>query len=139
LSAISAQGHIPGGKATSAWDIPVNLAGVGGVRASLDDMVAYALAALGRGPQATVAHILTSQQPVNLGPGAATGPGAEMGMGWAIARVGERQVLLHEGGTGGFSAFVAVERQAGRAVVLLSDTAVHSMGGLQEVGLQLLG
>jgi serine-type D-Ala-D-Ala carboxypeptidase/endopeptidase len=136
---VVAAGHIPGGVATSAWDIPVNLAGVGGVRASLDDMVAYARAALGRGPAEVVAHIRASQQPVDLGRGAAAAPGAEMGMGWAIARVGARQLLLHEGGTGGFSAFLAVEPQAGRAVVLLSDTAVHGLGGLQDTGLYLLG
>ncbi len=134
-----ARGHLPTGQPTSPWDIPVNLAGVGGVRASLDDLVAYARAALGRGPAGPVAAIQASQQPVSLGPGAASAPGAEMGMGWAIGQFGGRQALLHEGGTGGFSAFVAVERPAGRAVVLLSDTALHGVGGLQAVGLHLLG
>jgi serine-type D-Ala-D-Ala carboxypeptidase/endopeptidase len=136
---VVAPGHIPGGRATSPWDLQVNLAGVGGVRASLDDMVAYALAGLGRGPAATVAAIRASQKPVDLGAVPVGAPGVDMGMGWALLRVGDRQVRLHEGGTGGFSAFVALDPQVGRAVVLLSDTAVYSVGGLQDVGLHLLG
>jgi hypothetical protein len=60
--------------------------------------------------------------------------------------------VVHEGGTGGFSAYVAIAKprggesgdrgggatDRGRAVVLLSDTAVHSLGGLGDLGLHLL-
>jgi hypothetical protein len=51
-------------------------------------------------------------------------------------------VAIHEGGTGGFSSYIAVEKgngpSGGRAVVILCDTAVHSMGGLSDLGLHLL-
>jgi serine-type D-Ala-D-Ala carboxypeptidase/endopeptidase len=138
---IAAQGHLPNRKPTSAWDSAVNLAGAGDVRASLDDMVLYAQAALGFGDPATVAHIARSQQVVDLGPRgkAAQAPGTLMGMGWGTAIVNGTNVLCHEGGTGGFTASLAVDRQAARAVVLLADTAQDSLGGLQPLAFHLLG
>ena len=50
-----------------------------------------------------------------------------------------RDLLLHEGGTGGFSSLVALDPQHGRGVVLLADTALSDMGGLSDIGLALLG
>ena len=138
---VVAKGHLPGGKVTSAWDFPTNLAGVGGVRASLDDMVRYARAALGWGDKRTGGALARSQQPVDLGPATARGQaqGPQMGLGWLIAPVAGRRIVCHEGGTGGFSASVAFEPENRRAVVLLSDTALHTVGNLESVALHLLG
>ena len=55
-----------------------------------------------------------------------------------LAPLNGRQVHAHEGGTGGFSSMVAFDREAGRGVVVLSDTALHSLGGLGGLGLHLL-
>ncbi len=41
LASAIAQGHLQSGITTSAWDFPVNYAGVGGVHANLNDMVRY--------------------------------------------------------------------------------------------------
>ena len=49
-----------------------------------------------------------------------------------------RTIVMHGGGTGGYSSFVAFDRAAKRAVVLLSDTALASFGGLGQLGLHLL-
>jgi hypothetical protein len=46
--------------------------------------------------------------------------------------------LQHEGGTGGFSALVIVDKQAERGVVILSDAAQTDLGGLGSVGLHLI-
>jgi D-alanyl-D-alanine-carboxypeptidase/D-alanyl-D-alanine-endopeptidase len=135
------QGHLPSGQPTTAWDAAVNLGGAGDVRASLDDMVQYARAALGHGDRRTVDSIARSQRVVALGPaGPAAQPmGTRMGMGWGTASIGGTEVLCHEGGTGGFSSTLAVDRRGGRAVVLLADTALHSLGGLQPLAFHLLG
>ena len=61
-----------------------------------------------------------------------------MAMNWIIAPLNGRPVHVHEGGTGGFSSLVAFDREAGRGVVVLSDTALHSLGGLGSIGLHLL-
>jgi serine-type D-Ala-D-Ala carboxypeptidase/endopeptidase len=47
-------------------------------------------------------------------------------------------IIMHPGGTGGYSSFVAFDRAATRAVVVLSDTALTDVGGLRMLGLHLL-
>lgn len=126
----AAVGHTPNGRTTPAWTFPVDLAGVGGVRATLEDMVRYVQAELGRADAPIVAALETTQQPLSQTP--------PMGMNWMLMPVGERRVLVHEGGTGGFSSFVAVDRTRGRGVVILSDTAWHSIGSLGSLGLHLV-
>jgi len=125
-----ATGHTPNGQAAAPWTFPVDAAGVGGVRATLDDMVRYVQANLDPASTPLAGALERAQQPVGQQP--------PMAMNWMIASLGERPVLVHEGGTGGFSSFVAVDRGAGRGVVILSDTAWHSLGGLGSLGLHLL-
>ena len=126
----AAVGHTPNGRPTSAWHFQTNLAGVGGVRATLDDMVRYVQGNLGAidasiSPALELAQKKVSEQP-------------PMAMNWMLARVGERIVHTHEGGTGGFSSFVSVDREKQRGVVILSDTAWHGIGGLGSLGLHLV-
>jgi serine-type D-Ala-D-Ala carboxypeptidase/endopeptidase len=47
-------------------------------------------------------------------------------------------IIMHGGGTGGYSSFAAFDREAKRAVVLLSDTALTSLGGLATLARHLL-
>lgn len=127
--ATPAAGHLPGGQATPAWTITTNLAGVGMVKATLDDMVAYARAQLGEAPPALVASLRRTQQPLAHG----------FGMAWSLRTLQGRGLVMHEGGTGGFSALVMLEPAARRAVVVLADTALTDLGGLGDLGLALLG
>lgn len=123
-----AQGHGATGRAVPAWTIVPSLAGVGMVRARLEDMVNYAQAQLGVVPTPLAGRLLQTQQPVAAG----------MGMNWALPTLEGRQLVLHEGGTGGFSAIVALDRAAQRGVVMLADTALHDLGGLGDAALPLL-
>lgn len=129
LGAAPAAGHLPDGTRTPAWTIATNLAGVGMVKATLNDMVAYARAQLGDGPPALVAQLRRTQQPLAHG----------FGMNWMLPTLHGRAYALHEGGTGGFSSLVALEPAAKRAVVVLADTALTDLGGLGELGLALMG
>src|SRR6185436_16614677 len=108
--------------------ISTNLAGVGMVRASLNDMVKYAQAELQAGNPVTQRMRMT-QQPLANG----------YAMNWAYTKVKGHDLVLHEGGTGGFSSIVALEPAKGRAVVVLADTLLADMGGLSNLGLPLLG
>lgn len=126
----AAQGHTPNGQPTSAWHLQTNLAGVGGVRATLEDMVRYVRGELGQLPTPVLPALKLSQQPVSTQP--------RIAMNWMLAPVGGQQVLMHEGGTGGFSSFVAVDVQRQRAVVILSDTSWNSIGSLGTLGLHLV-
>ncbi|PRH83752.1 serine hydrolase domain-containing protein [Arenimonas caeni] len=128
----AARGHAPNRNVVPAWTFRDDTGGVGGVRATLDDMVAYVQGQLGGAPADLQPLLDLTQAP------AWTGGRPEMGMGWIIAPLNERRVHVHEGGTGGFTSMVVFDRQAGRGVVVLSDTAQHSLGGLGSLGLHLL-
>lgn len=128
----NAQGHAPNGREVPAWEFAPELAGVGGVRASLNDMIAYVEAEMGRRASPLAGAIERSQSPIH------PVQGTPMAMGWMIAPLQGEQVLVHEGGTGGFSSFVAFRADRSRGVVVLSDTALTSLGGLSSIGLHLL-
>lgn len=129
----SVTGHWPGGQVVSAWNFPSGMAGVGGVRATLDDMVAWAQAqndpdtdtAIGRAIALTHNSVEVAEP-------------LARGMGWFIRGQGKERTLWHEGGTGGFSSLVAFQPAIGRAVVVLADTALTDTGGLGELGMHLL-
>lgn len=128
----AAQGHAPNTQPVPAWTFKPDLAGVGGVRATLDDMVAYVQGQLGSAPKDLMPALELAQQPVW------TSGQPTMAMNWIVAPLNGRPVHVHEGGTGGFSSLVAFDRETARGVVVLSDTAVHSLGGLGSLGLHLL-
>ncbi len=124
-----ATGHLPSGQPTSAWHVVNNLAGVGMVRATLDDMVIYAQAHLGQADAALLTPLTLTRQPLQ----------GRLGMNWMVFNVQGRDLVAHEGGTGGFSSLVALEPKAQRAVVVLTDAALSDLGGLGLLGHALLG
>ncbi|AKC85946.1 serine hydrolase [Pseudoxanthomonas suwonensis] len=125
-----AVGHTPNARPASPWHFATNLAGTGGVRATLDDMVRYMQGGLGRIDAPIRTALEATHAPVSEQP--------PMGMNWKRVPVKDRTVLMHEGGTGGFSAFASLDPQRQRGVVVLSDTAWHSIGSLGSLGLHLV-
>nr|HPH70545.1 serine hydrolase [Kofleriaceae bacterium] len=130
---VAAKGHTPGGREVPAWEFTDAMAGVGGVRASLDDMARYAAALLGRGDAGVVANLVQATTPL-LTP--VDGPA--MAVGWPVLTVGANTIIAHNGGTGGFSSFIAVDKTRQRAVVVLADTSMASFGYINELALHLL-
>ena len=128
----AAVGHTPDTKATSAWTFPTDFAGVGGVRSTLDDMVRYVQGQFGGAPKPLDADFRLTHAPV------ANDAKAPIAMHWMLAPLNGRTFLAHEGGTGGFSSFVAFDPKTEFGVVILSDTALHARGGLGSLGLHLL-
>jgi len=57
-----------------------------------------------------------------LAPAGAT-PGRQVGMFWQTSVREGRTITWHNGRTGGYSAFLGLDREAGRAVVVLADVA----------------
>jgi len=131
-----AQGHLANAMPTVPWDFPADMAGVGGVRATLPDMVRYLEGELGtRESEITPALARTQQQVAKVGD-------HTMGMNWEVLSTANiangHTIIMHGGGTGGYSSFVAFDRAAKRGTVLLSDTALTDLGGLVTLGLHLL-
>lgn len=127
-----AQGHTPDTRPTPPWTLATDLAGAGGIRATLDDMVHYVQAQLGLRASPLAEAIALAQQPVD------TGAASRMGMNWIIAPLDGSDIHLHGGGTGGFSSMVAFDRQRQRGAVVLSDTSLTTLGGVQDIALHLI-
>ncbi|MGN9808218.1 serine hydrolase domain-containing protein [Micromonospora sp. BQ11] len=58
-----------------------------------------------------------------------------VGYGWFTTRYADREVVWHNGGTGGFRSYVGFERATGRGVVVLGNTERD----VDPIGLRLLG
>jgi hypothetical protein len=108
------------------------MAGVGGVRATLPDMLRYLEGELGTRESAITPALARTQELI------ARVEGHMMGMNWNLATRNGRTRISHEGGTGGYSSYAGFDRAAKRAVVLLSDTALTASGGLGSLGAHLL-
>jgi D-alanyl-D-alanine-carboxypeptidase/D-alanyl-D-alanine-endopeptidase len=127
-----AEGRLPNGMPAVPWDFHPDMAGVGGVRATLPDMLRYLEGQLGMRESAiTPALAQTQEQVANV-------DGHRMGMNWNLSFRNGHTHISHGGGTGGYSSFVGFDRAAKRAVVLLSDTALTATGGLESLGSHLL-
>jgi D-alanyl-D-alanine-carboxypeptidase/D-alanyl-D-alanine-endopeptidase len=130
-----AEGHFSNTLAARPWNFHVDMAGVGGVRATLPDMVRYVEGQLGMRESAiTPALARTQEQVAEIGR-------LRMGMAWFIQttaiNANSHTIPAHAGGTGGFSTFVAFDRAAKRGVILLSDTALTDLGGLGQFAMHL--
>ena len=131
-----AQGHFSNTLPAKPWNFHIDMSGAGGVRATLPDMVRYLEGQLGtRESRIGPALARTQLQVARIGR-------HTMGMNWEFLStpniLNGRTIINHAGGTGGYSSFVAFDRAAKRGVVLLSDTALTDLGGLNMLGLHLL-
>jgi CubicO group peptidase (beta-lactamase class C family) len=90
------------------------LAPAGGIRASIHDLVRLAGALLdGTAPG------MSALDPVAK----FTGPAVRIGAAWLTLDAKGRRITWHNGGTGGFSSWIGLDREAKAGVVLLTATA----------------
>ena len=100
------------------WNIGV-LAGAGGVRSNVQDMLTYAAAQI-EPSKTPLADAIRLSQTVQTRTGEAAFDEA-MGLGWFMDDQGT--TLAHDGGTGGFRAMLKISLEDQTAVVVLSNTA----------------
>jgi CubicO group peptidase (beta-lactamase class C family) len=112
-------GYTASGRRSDAWTLGAD-APAGSVRSTLADMVTYV-----RAQRDGTAPGVAATEPV-----AAAGAESRIGYAW-ITTDG---VTWHNGGTGGFTSWVGFDRETGRAVVVLNNTAVS----VDELGLALM-
>jgi D-alanyl-D-alanine-carboxypeptidase/D-alanyl-D-alanine-endopeptidase len=122
-------GHTPDYRPTSPWDIPVALAGVGGLRSTMDDMLKLAEALAGRRETPIDPAIALALTPL-----ARISEKSSIGFAWVINERSGTTVQWHNGGTGGFRSTVAVNRAAKKAAVVLVDSATS----FDDLGLHLV-
>jgi CubicO group peptidase (beta-lactamase class C family) len=126
-----AVGHNADMDTVENWDLPT-LAGAGALRSTASDLLTFLSANLGyvKTPLApAMALMLKPRRPTDT-------PGLEVALGWHIFSTGDKQIIWHNGGTGGYRSFMGFDPKAKVGVVVLSnaETAV----GVDDIGRHLL-
>ncbi len=116
-------GHSNGAE-TENWDIPT-LAGAGAIRSSTADMLKFLAANLGFAktslrPSIELSHKIRHGKAGNM----------RVGLGWQVKKGEDGDVFWHNGGTGGYRAFIGFVIEVGKGVVVLtnSSTSVDDIG-----------
>ncbi len=127
-----AAGHDPQLKLTANWDLSDTLAGAGGLRSSANDMLKFLAANLGytQTPLASaMAAMLTVRRPTGTA-------GLAIALGWHVITANGKEIVWHNGGTGGYRSFVGFDPNSRVGVVVLSNSAVQE--GVDDIGRHLL-
>ena len=114
-----ATGHDGQLRPAANWDLPA-LAGAGALRSTVHDLLTFLEANLGLGPSPLRQAMERTRTPQRSDPAL----GMDIGLGWIIAREGDREFVWHNGGTGGYASFVGFDAQAGEGIVILSNSAL---------------
>ncbi len=109
------------GEYAAPWNFKAFM-GAGGIRSTTTDMIKYAEAQLGQAPAVLnkdiqLTHNITFKS-----------KDATLGMAWHYIKPGNDEILFHNGGTGGYRSYLAVNLQKKFAVVLLSNTTISVDG-----------
>ena len=123
-----AQGH-SGVVETPRWE-NATLAGAGRLLSTARDVVTFLSANLGLTETALRDSMRRTHEP-RLPTGERN---VQIALGWHVRTVGDRQIVWHDGGTGGYSSYAGFLRDGGLGVVVLSNT----FESVNDIGLHLL-
>jgi len=126
-----AVGHNQALDSVENWDTP-SLAGAGALRSTADDLLTFLAANLGytKSPLApAMAAMLRVRRPTDES-------GLEIALGWHIFTTNGKEIIWHNGGTGGYRSFVAYDPKARTGVVALSNAFTGV--GVDDIGRHLL-
>ena len=123
-----AQGHDDSGAKAANWDLPT-LAGAGALRSTAGDMLKFLAANLEK-PTRPVTKALATTHRARRD---ISGP-MKIGLGWQILNPFGRTIVWHNGGTGGYRAFIGFDQESRRAAVVLSNQSISA----DDIGLHIL-
>ena len=126
-----AAGYNPAMATVPNWDLPT-LAGAGALRSSANDMLAFLVANLGYASSAlapAMADMLLVRRPTGQ-------PDLEVALAWHISKTNGKQIVWHNGGTGGYRSFMGFDPEAGIGVLALSNAGTSA--GVDDIGRHLL-
>jgi CubicO group peptidase (beta-lactamase class C family) len=131
MKARLAVGHNAAMQPVENWDLPT-LAGAGALRSTANDLLNFLAANLGytKSPLApAMAAMLKTRRPTGQA-------GLEIALGWHILTSNGKEIVWHNGGTGGYRSFMGYDPAARIGVVALSNaqTAI----GVDDIGRHLL-
>jgi serine-type D-Ala-D-Ala carboxypeptidase/endopeptidase len=117
------------------WDFPPatsTFAGAGGLRSTVNDMLKFLAANLGliKTPLApAMAAMIANPRPTGR-------PNTTIGLAWHILTTNDRQIVWHNGGTGGYRSFIGFDPKARVGVVVLGNTLTTT--GVDDIGMHLI-
>lgn len=114
---------------TCAWDLPT-FAGAGALRSTTNDMLRFADAVThrDRGPLGrAIAISIEPRRPTTI-------PDMRIALGWHVREKNGRQIVWHNGGTGGFRTFFGFDPVTGANAMVWSNTAAS----VDDIGLHML-
>jgi D-alanyl-D-alanine-carboxypeptidase/D-alanyl-D-alanine-endopeptidase len=126
-----ARGHDDQLRAVANWDLPT-LAGAGALRSSANDLLTFLAANLGQKKSplaAAMTSMLATRRPTGT-------EGMSVALGWHTTTNGDREIVWHNGATGGYRSFLAFDRKRGLGVVVLANAATTT--GIDDIGRHLL-
>ncbi len=126
-----AKGYTEKGEPSGLWNMNV-LEGAGAIRSNLKDMMTYLAFHMGKTDKLDFKDGLTLMQKRRFETGM---DNIYIGMGWHISETGGgKQVIWHDGGTGGYRSFIAFLPELQSGVVVLTNQANDVAG----VGMEIL-
>ena len=114
---------------TCAWDLPT-LAGAGALRSTTNDMLRFADAVTHResGPLGkAITMSIEPRRPTTI-------LGTRIALGWHVREKDGKQIVWHNGGTGGFRTFFGFDPATGASSIVWSNTSA----GVDDIGLRML-
>ena len=124
-----ATGHYTRGRIAPYIDLPT-LAGAGALRSTIIDMLSFAAANLDDHGDELRQAMAAAHLPRHR-----IDPEMQIGLNWHILRVGDRDIVWHNGGTPGFSTFIGLDEERDTAIVVLSNTSATNV---DDIGFHLL-
>jgi CubicO group peptidase (beta-lactamase class C family) len=131
LKARLAPGHTETLQPATNWDLPT-FAGAGALRSSANDLLTFLAAALHakETPLSKAFDAMTSvRRP-------ARGASSFAALGWQIKMAHNKEIVWHNGGTGGYRSFIGYDPKAQTGVAILSN--VGNPAGPDDIGMHLL-
>jgi CubicO group peptidase (beta-lactamase class C family) len=126
-----AKGYTEKGEPTPLWDFDV-LAGCGSIRSSLPDMMKYLAFHMGKTDKFEFKEALTQLHKRRFETDI---PNTAIGLAWHVSETsGDRTVIWHNGGTGGFASFMGFIPETNTGVVVLTNQA----NSVDNVGVEIL-
>lgn len=124
-----AKGHNSLGKPVPHWDIPT-LAGAGALRSTTNDLLKFLAANL----QLTSTPLNATLQKTHVIQHSTETPEVKIAIGWHVLNRNGTEIIMHDGGTGGFRSFIGFVKQKRLGVVVLAN----SENDINDIGLHLL-
>jgi serine-type D-Ala-D-Ala carboxypeptidase/endopeptidase len=124
-----AKGHNASGAVTSNWDIPA-FAGAGALRSTMNDMLKFTRANL----DPSGGRLQRVMQQTHVIRRSAGRDDMSIGMNWLIRRLNGREVVWHNGGTGGYRSWIGFDKARKIASIVLTNSAL----GNDDLGFELV-